>query len=209
MAVAPGDVFTLIASGEIYGQRVMLTHGYIVTNVVGTVTESAAADALVTEVRGGVGGGDVIETAYRNCLPPEYQLNYWQAQIIRPIRLAYRRTTRSVPGLHAGSTEATNQSVALTLKSDFAGRWAQSVKKIGPIPQDATVQDNGLITNAYKTLIETFGATLLTPISDLGVTWQPCIIHPPAEHLGTTPLLTQSIALELRTMRRRSVRVGE
>lgn len=209
MPVGVNDVWRLQIAGTCFSQRIRFTHGYIVTATVAPPSESTFRDFFLNHVRGGVGGTDILETLYRDLMPTSYILDYWEVQQIRPIRFAYGRATRAVPGLHADDTNATNQAVALTLKSEYAGRWAQSNKHIGPIPQSAAVQQDGEITAAYKAKVELFGAALLTPLTVAGVTLQPCIIHPEGEHLGTTPLLTQVQQLTLRTMRRRTVRVGE
>lgn len=209
MAATAGALYAVQALGTCFGQRIMLTHSYALTQVVGVVAENVALQALLDAIGNGVGGGNIIETKYLACLPDSYLLDEWRGQQVRPFRTAYRSNARAVVGTHAGNSEATNQSVAITLRSDVAGRWALGTKKIGPIPQDITVQDNGLITGAYKTLLETLGAALLGTVVAAGCTWEPCIIHPVGEHLGSTPLTSQIVQLTLRTMRRRTVRVGE
>jgi len=209
MAAAPGDVYTLKLVGSVFGQRIMTTTCWIITQVSGVVAEATARAGLVDAARGGAGGGDLLETPYLELLPPQYLMSYFEAQLIRPFRLAYSRTTRAVPGAHASPTEATNQAATITRKSDFAGRWAQSTLHIGPIPQANTVQDDGLIAVAYKAKLELFGAATLTPIIAAGCTFEACIVHPVGVHGGTTPLLTQTIGETVRVMRRRTVRLGE
>lgn len=209
MAVAVGDVWRVQIAGSCFGQRIRTNLGYILTEVVGVVGENALTTAFVNTLHAGAGGGDILETAYLEMLPPDYLMEYFEVQMIRPIRLAYARQSRAVPGQHVSTTETANQAVCITRKSDFAGRWAQSNLHIGPIPQGATVQDNGNVTAAYKAKMEIFGGATLTPIISLGCTFQPCIIHPVAEHGGTTPLLYNVPQLTIRTMRRRTLRVGE
>lgn len=209
MAAAPGDIYTIKLVGQVFSQRIMCTTGWIITQVSGVVSEAAARAGLVNAVRGGVGGGDLLETPYLELLPPQYQMLYIEAQLIRPIRLAYSRTTRAVTGTHAGNTEATNQAAVITRKSDFAGRWAQSNLHIGPLPQDVTVQDEGVLTAVYKAKLELFAAATITPIIAAGCTFESIIIHPPTEHAGNTPLTGYAIQDTIRVMRRRTVRVGE
>lgn len=208
MAVQPGDIFRLNAVGRCFQQRIMLTHGYVVSAVTGTVPSTQAPSALTKAVRAGALGGDVLESKYLECMPSSYTLEYWQAQQIRPFRLAYFRETRNVVGENA-NTEATNQSAVITLKSEFAGRWAQASKHIGPLPQGPDVQADGFITAGYKTALEIFGGAMLTDVIQDGITFSPVIIHPVGTHGGVTPLISQAIQTTIRVMRRRTVQLGE
>jgi len=208
MAAEPADIWRLVARGTIFQQRVMLTHHYVCTQVTGAPTFAQVADAILLKVKAGGGGGDVLESKYLACLPSNYTLDFWEVQLIRPIRLAARRSVVNVSGTHAQPTETTNLAVAVTLRSDFAGRWAQGTKHIGPIPDGATVKEDGLITNAYKTTVELFGAAMLQVLVTTVATLQPCLVHAPELHGGSTAVTSQAIGPEQRTMRRRTVNVG-
>jgi hypothetical protein len=203
------DIYRIAAVGSCFGQRIMLTHAYHVTAVVGVPLDDTIGNELLTALKGGVGGGDTFETLYRACLPSQYSLDYWRVQLIRPFRLAFKQADRAVVGTHADDTRATNQAAVITLRSAYSGRWANSNKHIGPVPQAASAQISGEISGAYKTKLELLGAGMLSTIVTANATFQPIIVHPPADHLGSTPLIAQSVQTTLRVMRRRTVRVGE
>lgn len=209
MAVAPNDLFLLQAFGTCFNQRIMLTHWYYVGSVPGTAFEAQAANDLIDQVRAG-GGGDQWETDYRNVLPPDYVLNEWRCQKVAPVRYRVQRQTRNVAGLHADSTEATNQAATISFTTLLAGRDQIATKHIGPIPQGAAVQVNGEVNGAYKTLLGTLAFEMLQPIVGpvTGAVFIPCIAH--KTPFGSfTQIVQHQEGDTLRTMRRRTVRVGE
>jgi len=209
MGAAVGEMWGMRVRGTCHGQRILLTHHYILTDIIGSPDYDVVSAQFLNHLANDVGGSDLIETKLLACMPADYVLDAFEVQLIRPIRLAYTRKNRGTEGMHDETTETANQAAAITLKSAFAGRWAQCTKHIGPIPQGPTTQVNGLLANAYKVKLETLGAALLTPLVTGLFTMSPCIKHPVGVHLGNTPLLTQTIQTEIRVMRRRTVRVGE
>lgn len=208
MAVA-GDIFIVSAFGTAFSQRIILTHHYRLAAINPGVSDEAARDSLLDAVRGGVGGGDVLEGPYLDLLPPEYTLDWWQAQLISPVRRAFNVFLRGNPGAHLDSTETANQSVAITLRTNNAGRDQVGTKKIGPIPQSANAQSNGSVAPAYLTLLTTFKNSLISDVVDLalGATWNPIFYHGPTA--GDWNLITTGVAQQqIRTMSRRTVGRG-
>lgn len=210
---AVGDIYQVSAAGTIFGQRVLLTQNYIIVAQDASAPDNVVSTSLNLKVSGvAVLGGDVLESKYLALLPPEYTLDFWQAQKVYPIRQAYRRLARAVAGTHAASTEATNQAAVITLRTDTAGRSQIANKHIGPIPQDVAVQDSGLLTAAYKALMTTFANALLEQI-DLDIDLNTVSLYPCIYHVGevptSSPLTNHVIGDTVRVMRRRTVRVGE
>lgn len=207
MSVLANDVFMVTAFGSCFGQRIMLTHHYAATGVAGAPTDSDALDALLTRVSGG--GDDLYETLYRACLPPEYTLDFWQVQKITSVRTSYKKESRAVVGTHANSTETANQQAVMTFRTLLAGRSQVSNHKIGPLPQDVSVQDNGLVTAAYKAKLNALAAAMLgtTIILAGSVTLKPCILHPAP--VGSYTLLAYyQVGDVVSVMRRRTVGRG-
>jgi len=208
MTVAVGDLFALNAIGTCFNQRIMLTLHYAV-DVVGTSTvEQTVSEDLIDAVRA-AGGDDVLETLYLACLPPQYGLLRWTAQKIAPVRYAYQYITRDVAGAHASGTDTANQAAVITLRTRLAGRKDISNKHIGPIPQAATVQEDGLIVAAYKTLLNNLGIAMVQTITTPGTATQflPVVRHntPP----NSFTVLFQTASSEtVNTMRRRTVGRG-
>jgi len=208
MTVALNDLFAVTAVGECFNQRIMLTAHYAVI-VVGTSTvEAVVTSDLIDSVRAG-GGQDVLESDYLACLPPEYNLVRWVAQKIAPVRYAYQFLNRGEVGTHANSTETANQAGVITLRTVLAGRQNISNKHIGPLPQDVAVQDSGLLTVAYKALLNTLGVQMVTQITGGGTAtqWAPVVRH--NSPLNSFTYLSQTANGDtVNTMRRRTVGRG-
>lgn len=208
MSVAAGDLFRVAAVGQVFMQRVMLTHAYAVLSVDPGQGELAITTKLIDGLRAG-GGGDAWETAYMACLPPQYTLSYWHAQKVAPVRYRYHKVTRDIPGDHGANTEATNQTGTITLQTLLSGRDQIAVKHIGPIPQDITVQADGLLTTAYKTLLNTLANGLLAQITDETINLVMVPVIPHSATPGSYTLAFSAITGEtINVMRRRTVGRG-
>lgn len=207
---APGDLFLVTAFGSVFGQRIMLTHNYELTTVNMNVLVSDIETSIIKQVRGGAGGTNVLEGAYLALLPADYTLDFWQAQIIGPNRFVPVTVNRGTVGTHASGTEASNQAAVITLRTDKAGRNQVSNKHIGPIPQGATVQNNGLVQAAYDALLTTLKTGLLSTLTDVnyGASWRPVINHHTKPIISSDPLTSGLNGTTLRTMRRRTVGLG-
>jgi len=203
------DIYQLTFSGRCFGQRIMLTHHYIVEETPAGLQVAQACSELIDGVRAGAGGDDLIDSDYRACLPPQYTLEHIVAQSVLP---RYRRAVyvSGSIGAHAADTETANQAAVITLQSDFAGRDQVSNKHIGPIPQDVTVQDEGNLTVAYKTLLDTLMVGLLSAVTQIGGTlvFKPVIFH--STGVVNHDILSAGYVQEtIRVMRRRTVGQGE
>lgn len=208
---AAGQVYLITAMGSWAGQRIMLTHTYLLDSVNPGVDAGLAVETLIKYIRGGVGGLDQYETKYLGLLPPQYTLNKWRGQVIYPDRLVIREVARGVNGAHPEDTETGNQAVALTFRTELAGRNQVSNKHIGPIPQGPLTQDNGMLTAAYKGLVSDLGQAMESGIADLAINsvWVPVIWHGPPPGLSPTEITSWTVGDTLRTQRRRTVRLGE
>lgn len=208
MAVAVNDLFRVSIVGECFSQRIMLTHAYALSTVTGAHTESAASLAL-----GGaliVGGTADLISPYAALLPPQYAFLYIRVQKVAPVRFRYEVTNVAGNGTHASNTDASNQAAALEFHTALAGRDQIGVKHIGPIPQDAAVQDAGELAAAYKTLMQTLATNMKLAPSAVGgnLVWTPVIAH--KDPVGSFTIITNNIVQEsIRVQRRRTLRVGE
>lgn len=208
MTVAVNDLFRIAAVGSAFGQRIMLTHAYQVVGIDPNQSELTVTTAILEALRGG-GGGDLFETEYLACLPVDYTLDYWYAQKVAPVRYRYAKHTRGVTGTHADGCETANQAAVLTGTTVLSGRSQISNKHIGPIPQSANVQANGLVAAAYKAKLSALGAKMDNGLVDaaIGLSMFPVIIHP-------TPATSSTLIIDfqpqdtIRVMRRRTVGLG-
>lgn len=211
MDAAVGDQVILTAFGTWAGERIMMVRGYRITATNAGITTDLANATLIKYVRAGALGLDAYESDYLACLPPQYTLDFWRSQIVRPVRTVPIDFLRAAPGTHAEDTETGNQAAVITFRTAFSGRRHVSNVHIGPIPQGPLTQDNGLVTAAYKSLLDTLATNMLNSFSDLatGLTFEPSIFHKPFGPLLYDKITTQVVQNELRTMRRRTVGRGE
>lgn len=209
MSVALYDIFDTRWVGRCFNQRIMLTHKYYVSNVVGTINDLDAEAALGIELTAG-GGGDLMETAYRAILPPDYELLLVDVQKIYPTRMRTVPITRGQIGTNANVAYQANVHAALEFVTNFAGRDHVSVKKIGPIPQHISLYDDGVITATLGTLLGTLATAMKAQPNVLtgSLEFTPCIYHK-----GVVPNFTEitghKIQDSIRVKTRRTVRVGE
>jgi len=210
MATTVGDIYEVAAVGRCFGQRIILTHHYRLAAINPSVSENAASISLLNGVRDGAGGGDVLESLYLDCLPNNYELQYWRAQLIDPVRFAYVSADRTVTGTHVTQCQTANLSAGVTLRSNRAGRKEHGTKKIGPTPEGIDVSNNGMWDAGYIAKLNLLGGSLVSDVVDalLGATWNP-VIYNRGSTPAYAPALTWFVSPEVRTMHRRTVGVGE
>src|SRR4026207_2159038 len=105
MAVALNDLFNVQIRGTVFGQRVMLTHWYALSNIVGAPpSELTASLALGNELI--VGGSADLVSPYAACLPPDYTFDSLRVQKVAPVRFRFVNAAIVGTGTHASGTEA-------------------------------------------------------------------------------------------------------
>lgn len=205
-----GDIFELVARGICFNQEIQLTHHYRLIVVPADTEVSTITTFIINEARGGAGGNDQLEGEYLDLLPADYLLTQWSGQMVYPNRYAKKFQTRDVAGTNAGATETANQSCVITLQSDYSGRDQVSNKHIGPLPQTAGVQVNGLISAGYKALMFALRVQLSMRFENIGGTIQldPVIYHRTGVGGHFDNITDGYEQTTVRTMRRRTVGVG-
>lgn len=206
------DVLLITYKGTAAGQRILLTTTYKITVVPTPMDANVFVNAAIDAVRAGVGGGDLVETKYRACLPPEYELDSIRGQIIAPNRRVYAEQLRGVPGTHLDTMETANLAAVITLRTAFAGRNQVGNKHIGPLPSAGAVMVLGELTGAYKALLTTLATALMSNIVPVGIAAvaRPVIYHADGAVPPNTDWVESAIIGEtVRVMRRRTVRLGE
>lgn len=207
MALQVDDVIRVDYRGTCYGQRIILTTGYRVT-VNFTAGGSVSADLGLILNTIALGGVNDVPTFYLQCLQNAYTLEEVRAQVVFPIRSAYRSVFYAADNAGSGGVgTVANDSAAITLRGPLAGRKNVSTKHIGPVPD--SVSANGLLTNPYKVklqaLINALGTTM-TPAGNPG-RCLPVIINKFAA--STVQWTDARIGAQSRVQRRRTVGLGE
>jgi hypothetical protein len=179
MSASVGDIIAITAVGSAFNQLIMFTQTYAVVSVTGVISDQDEQQQMLDAVRAGVGGGDLWETLYLACLPPQYTLEKFRAQKVRPSRISYVETPRGAAGTHASDAFTANVSAAIPLTTNLARRDQLAVKKLGPIPDPSDVALNGFLTAAYQVKMNLFAAGLLSTMVTAApvITAFPVIVH--------------------------------
>lgn len=204
MPVAPDDVLRATLRGDCFGQQILLDLTYVCS--VGSV---APVNDVLDEFLSLLGpGAATIQANYLDCLPPSYTMRERRAQMVTPVRTAYRSVFTNVANVGtAGAATTANDATAITRRTNSAGRSQVSTLKIGPMPDGSSV--GGAVTAGYIGVLGTLAfSTLLTQILPVtGAQFVPCIVNRNNQVLGR--LLTSfRVGQYSRVNRRRTVGIG-
>lgn len=207
MPVSADDTMRLTFRGTCFSQRIILDLSYRCTVGNGLLTTAQVLDETLTQVVGG--GVNDIKTNYLACLPPQYTLNEVRAQIIRPVRSAFRSIIPvGFVGTNVNPATVACDSAAITRRTNLSGRNQISTLKIGPVPDGGSAA--GLLTAGYTALAAALMAdtikTLVLPIST--VQWVATILNS-AGFATLRDLVNGVVGTSSRVMTRRVVGRGE
>ncbi|OWY61920.1 hypothetical protein B7486_61200, partial [cyanobacterium TDX16] len=158
MGLQANDRVQITIRGRCFGQRIILVrHLLIVGDMPIADSVKKGLDDILTAV--GPGGIANWQVPYLAALPPQYTLDEWRAQRIKPVRSAYTSVFPvAVVGTNANAATVANDSAALTFRGASASRSNVGTCKIGPAPDGASAA--GLLTAAYTTLIANIGTAM-------------------------------------------------
>jgi len=205
VALFLNDICLLTVKGRCYGQRIILTQPYRVSTV-GAPGENANVQLGYLAA----GWNSVDPTSpfvhYMGCLSGDYQSLSIKTQVIHPVRLAYREDVQVSLGMGGAGTVA-NDSAAVTLRTDLAGRKEIATKHVGPIPDDFSI--NGVLTEVAKTRLVAFGSAIRQTITSATsvIKFTPIIFH--RADKTWTDITGYVIGEQGRVQRRRTVGLGE
>ena len=208
MALALNDVVQVSFRGTLYGQRMLNILHYVV-GVVGSGSDVSQLDILVSNIL--TGGGSVDpRTPFLACIGTEYTLDTIRAQRVHPTRTIYMEAVDGGGGAYGSGTEVTNISASIEKRTQKAGRMGIGRIQIPGVPTLA--MNNGELTNAYLTgPMEDLAAVLPQSLTTTGpvVTYVPCLFNPTDPGVKFAVLFDCIPKAEIRTMHRRTLRVGE
>lgn len=208
MALKNGDFVRVWTRGVCFGQRIILTHNYLIVGDF-PVANSIATDLELILTAWAPAGVLDATTPYLACLPPQFSLQEIRAQLFSPTRSAYRSVlfVGGAPGTNAGAATVANDSGCITMRTEKAGRSQVANQHIGPAPDAASAA--GVLTAAYTATLATLGSKLVQafvpPTS--GSLVVPVIFH---RATATSDTINQFIiGPQSRVQRRRTVGIGE
>jgi hypothetical protein len=208
--IAVGDICLITLRGSYAGQLIMFTHTYACTEVTGAYDANAVAVDMINAVRAGVGGGDILESKYLDCMSENYSLSRIDGQIVLPTRYVVHSLNRGTVGHIEENPNTGNVAACITLRTPFGGRNQIANKHIGPVPTSSTWLDGGSFKVAYTGKLVALKDGLLVGYDDLvnGFRMRPCITH----RTGTPryiPVTTGVVGSTVRVQRRRTVGYGK
>lgn len=208
MAVAIGDIFLTTWLGSCFSQRIMLTHTYEISALTGATDEMLVSEDITGRLT--TVGADIMETAYRQCLPIQYTLISVSAQKIYPTRYRSYVRSRNLGGLSGVNANTANVAACISLHSDLAGRSHIANKHIGPIATVGDwVDDGALGSDANAALIQLRDQMLENVTAAGWYTATPCITHRGAVVPKADYVTGGSVKPYARVQRRRTVGLGE
>lgn len=202
--VADRALVTIV--GEIFSQRIMSTFCYGLSALTGTATIANALDRLHAAVSA---GGGLLDK-YLACIPPEYVRVACWYQVISPSRYAkVTKTTGGTAGTFIdGVLLSSNQAFTILRRGEMGNRHNVSVLHV-PLGQNSSCQEDNVLGGDLQTPANALAAQMVLPITTTTVvgTWEPVINNGP--NAGDfTPITSTAVNTDVRTMRRRGVRLG-
>jgi len=206
--VDQGDIVRVSIEGTSFGQVIIMTRTYAVTQVGSAPVDLYDfAEAVVGEVD--TGGPRDLVTPYVSCLSNDYITQFVSAQVLKPTRGRAFNQERNVPGSLGGAGQA-NLAGVITLQTRLSGRGQESNMHIGPIPNAGSA--GGIITDLQRDAFDNLKDTFLSTIPNIFTNYEltPCIWHSkiPGPSIFYDFIFQGYVQDTTRVMRRRTVRVG-
>jgi len=206
--MAVGDIVQVSFRGTLFDQRILNIFHYVV-NVAGTGTVveqlSAFANGFIVDAL-----GTNFQTEFLNCLAPSYTLDVVRTQRVYPTRSIYAQATADTPGTFATDTEVSNIAASILKRTETPGRMGIGRVQLAGIPTAA--YENGSLSNAYLTgVLTNFATDMVQSLTEpaRGVTFVPCLYNPTAAGDKFSVIVAATPQSSIRTMHRRTLRVGE
>jgi len=210
MPLGVNDVIHVTFKGTLFSQTILTGFSYKVSAT--SSTGSISQDQLDIATAFGNAGFD-LNLKMRALQTADYSFQEVHVQRILPVRMAKSiYDTGGLAGQHAGTCETPNIAATLTRKTAFAGRKQLSTLHIAGLPSSEVTA--GALENAFQLLLLSFGQEtvdnqIITPSGGGAITLAPVIVHRPLGATNYDDIVDVDINELCRTMRRRTVGLGE
>ena len=208
MALAQFDVVQVSIRSTLFDQRILNILHYVV-NVPHTGSDLDQLKDIATSIANDTGSQPIVSTLLA-LFSPELQIDDIRAQKVYPTRTIYQQTAVGQNGTNVAGVKTANTAMSFTKRSETPGR-----KGIGRI-QLAGIGDGYMVAGKWdlagigaevlavrNALVGTY-TTATTPI-----TLVPCIFNPTGAPSHYSPVLSFDFEDTVRTMHRRTLRLGE
>lgn len=203
-----GDIIQVSIASTYAEQRVLLVTTWRVNDLAAPGEYLVDMQSIANHFGSTAAGKPLV--SYLAVLPTNLTVNFARAQRIYSPRSAFVDQTVDEPGTWAAVASTGNLAAAVTRKTSNAGRSQQSVSHIGPLPDSTYVA--GSLTAPYFAALETFALEWLEEQvipGGSGIELMPVVFHANEAVPNADDLVTSFINPRSRTMRRRTVGVGE
>jgi len=203
-AVNVADKWLVTFVGDLLNQRIINTYWYGVSTIIGTPDANAFAD----EMRAVLIASGGLRQKFLACVPQNYVLQFMWIQRVDSPRLLKKIYPDNSPGTWAVDTDASNLACTVTRRGQLAIKQAIGSSHV-PISSDPTAIIAGEISITLNGLFNTYANEMLDSLNlaTLGQLF-PIIRNGTATN-AYQAVTSVTVHPEVRTMRRRTLRLGE
>ena len=211
MPLALNDIIQVSVRGLLFGQRILTVLHYRVSTAAGVTSAEAQLGEFSEDFANNLGGVTVLFDM-RAAVGGQYVFKEVRAQRVYPTRTVYRSTLIDVTGTHVDDATTANIAASITKQTARPGRMGVGRIQLAGIPQtmivagalnpdymagELTTLGEAIVDDAYTSPTEGWVAT-------------PCLFNPAFDGAQKwADLLTFTVNDSLRTMHRRTLRLGE
>lgn len=158
MAVpAIGDLFLMTMKGKLFQQTIINTFWWNVDAL--NIANTPTVETLCNQTFTAMGPGTGWTTNYLAMMPSNYTLQQMWMQKIFPTRIMKEVLQIDLDGTHAQEAQTANLQGSIMRRTEVAAAGNIGGVRI-VLPGGATVQLDGLLTGAYKTIMGAFAANM-------------------------------------------------
>lgn len=209
MALAVNDIIQLSIRGTLFDQRIITVLHYAV-NVSALGSDTDQLKQLTADWAAGTGSLPGILSHMLDCQGIQYTCNAIRAQRVYPTRTIYMETNSGDTGAHADDCTTANIAASLLKRTFTPGRMGIGRVQLAGIPQTAYAAgnvDNVFLATKLIPWSTDLKSTYTTSVSP--VTYVPCLYNPTGPGTKISPIVNVIPEQTVRTMHRRTLRVGE
>lgn len=211
MSIPANSIMMVTFTGFYQSQTIMFTRHYRnFATIAGDIDPQGLQEAFYDRIK--ETGPDDIVTPYLDCLSDSYEMDNVKVQLIHPTRYAFSQFLVAASGNIEEGAPTGNVQAALTLRTSNSGRDQVATYKLGPLA--GTDYQDGIVSEARRVSIRSFGSALLESISvgpdPFTSDWLPVIYHPNASPPAPVSDVVEAYQdhREVRTLSRRTLGRG-
>lgn len=208
MSLQVGDILAVSFRASLFEQRIINVLHYKLESTASTGSSEADLQRWADTMAGQAAVANTPTNSLLSLACPEYNLDEVRVQRVYPARTIYAQAFINQPGTHAGNCVSPNQAFSILKRGNVPGRFAVGRVQIAGIPSNSIL--NGEVTVGYQLDLANFKAGFAATLNTIGpnMSMKPVIFNP--VHVPhSTDIFEWVEQLTVRTMHRRTVRVGE